>query len=117
MQKQKITNIADFKRGMTFELTQADIDEGIAVNCLKCPIALCLSRHIKGQIRVGNRSIMFNSYYINTSKQLRTWIKDFDAFWLKHKKKVGNPITIILDIWELAEGQTEWVFDIKRKGD
>lgn len=105
MDIQKISDLSQLTDGMLFEVTQADIDEGTALNCRLCPVSRALKRHFAeniivetGQMVILRDTHTHDSVYINNQYALKVWIHDYDQFWLKHRTRVGNPMRLQLRI-------------------
>ncbi|MDE0554977.1 MAG: hypothetical protein OXI24_12210 [Candidatus Poribacteria bacterium] len=126
MANQKIRDISELQDGITFNLTRADIDEGIAVDCRKCPVARCLQRHFDENffffevglscLKLVKMDAYRTYFHFDIGNRLKRWINNFDQFYLRHKNPVSNPITIVCWILE-NNGSKYRIFDIKKEGD
>lgn len=84
-----INNLTQFSilEGITSQVTQEDIDIGIAGHCSRCPIARSLNRTLTpNEISIDTTIVIIHTtntsltLYINLSQEVKNWINNFDNF-------------------------------------
>ena len=104
---------------MKIEVTQKDIDMGVAENCNKCPIAISLKRHLKSddiKVVVGgtpfeeseknvmdaepiyfeiNKTRYYSNSFAKMKYAIRLFVNDFDKWGLTKNIK---PFSFDLDL-------------------
>ena len=104
--------------GLAGEVTREDIELGIPEKCGACPVARAISRmfpdckvNIDYHIIILNRGCLAFTKHFSVSRALRVWIGDYDAFWERHSKRVGNPVKLV--IRKDYQHNRDFMFDIK----